>query len=41
MTSFVGYINNTMIKLTIYFNSHMCIDEHITNSKWHQIGKYQ
>jgi hypothetical protein len=31
MTSFVGYINNTMIKLTIYFNSHMHIDEHITN----------
>jgi hypothetical protein len=31
MTSFIGYINNPMIKLTIYFNSHMCIDEQITN----------
>jgi hypothetical protein len=31
-----GYINNTMIKLTIYFNSHMSIDEQITNiiPKW-------
>ena len=25
MTSFIGYINYSMIKLTIYFNSHMCI----------------
>jgi hypothetical protein len=31
MTSFIGYIHNTMIKLTIYFNSLMRIDEHITN----------
>jgi len=31
MTSFTGYINNTMIKLVIYFNSHMHIDEQITN----------
>jgi hypothetical protein len=23
MTSFIGYINNAMIKLSIYFNSHM------------------
>ena len=32
MTSFIGYINNTMIKLTIYFNLHMHIEERITNS---------
>jgi hypothetical protein len=31
MTSFIGYMNNTMIKLTIYFNSDMHIDEQITN----------
>ena len=31
MTSFIGYLNDTMIKLTIYFNSHMRIDEQITN----------
>jgi hypothetical protein len=31
MTSFIGYINNTMIKLKIYFNSHMRIDEQIRN----------
>ena len=31
MTSFIGYINNTMIKLAIYFNSLMRIDEQITN----------
>jgi hypothetical protein len=31
MTSFIGYLNNTMIKLTIYFNSRMRIDEQITN----------
>ena len=31
MTSFIGYINYSMIKLTIYFNLHMCIDEQITN----------
>ena len=30
-TSFIGYINNTMIKFTIYFNSLMRIDEQITN----------
>ena len=30
MTSFIGYINNTMIKLTIYFNLHMHIEERIT-----------
>jgi hypothetical protein len=30
MTSFIGDINNTIIKLTIYFNSHMRIDEQIT-----------
>jgi len=29
MTSFIGYINNTMIKLTIYFKSHMRSDEQI------------
>ena len=29
MMSFIGYINNTMIKLQIYFNSHMRIDEQI------------
>jgi len=31
MTSFIGYINNTVIKLTIYFNSLMRIDKQITN----------
>jgi len=31
ITSFIGYINNTMIKLTIYFSSLMRIDEQITN----------
>ena len=31
MTSFIGYINNTVVKLTIYFNSLMRIDEQITN----------
>ena len=32
MTSFIGYINNNVIKLPIYFNSHMRIDEQfITN----------
>ena len=31
MTSFIGYINNTVIKLTIYFKSLMRIDEQITN----------
>ena len=30
MTSFIGYIHNTMIKLIIYFNSHMPIDDQIT-----------
>ena len=29
MTSFIGYINDTMLKLTIYCNSHKPIDEHI------------
>jgi hypothetical protein len=33
MTSFIGYINNTLIKHTIYFNPHMRIDEQITNIK--------
>ena len=31
MTSFIGYINNAMIKLTTYFSSLMRIDEHIIN----------
>jgi small basic protein len=31
MTFFIGYINNAMIKLTIYSNSLMGIDEQITN----------
>ena len=31
MTCFIGYINNTMMKLTIYFISHMRIDEQIIN----------
>ena len=31
MTSFIGNINNTMIKLTIYFIWLMRIDEQITN----------
>jgi hypothetical protein len=31
MTSFIGYINNNVIKLPIYFNSHMRIDEQIIN----------
>ena len=31
MTSSVGYANYTMIKLMIYFNSHIRIDEQITN----------
>ena len=30
MTSFIGYIHNTMIKLIIYFNLHMPIDDQIT-----------
>jgi hypothetical protein len=29
MKSFIGYINNTRIKLVIYFNSHIRIDEQI------------
>ena len=29
--SFIGYINNTVIKLPIYFNLHMHIDEQIIN----------
>jgi hypothetical protein len=31
ITSFIGYMDNTMIKLPIYFNSHMRIDEQIIN----------
>jgi len=31
MMSFIGYINNTMIKISIYLNSHMHIDEQIIN----------
>jgi uncharacterized protein (UPF0212 family) len=31
MTSFFVYINNSMIKLLISFNSHPCIAEQITN----------
>ena len=31
MASFIDYINNTVMKLPIYFNSHMRIDEPITN----------
>jgi len=31
MTSFIGYIDDEMIKLTIYFNSQKRIDEQITN----------
>jgi len=31
MTSSIGYINNTMIQLTIYFHAHMHIDEQIIN----------
>lgn len=29
--SFVGYINNTVIKLSIHFNLHMRIDEKFIN----------
>ena len=32
MTSFIGYINNTMIKLTIYFNLHMHIENELQTS---------
>ena len=31
MTSFIVYINNTVINLLIYFNSHMLIDQQIIN----------
>ena len=31
MTSFISYINNTVIKLPIFFNLHMHIDEQIIN----------
>jgi len=31
MASFIGYIDNTVIKFPIYFNSHMRIDEQIIN----------
>jgi hypothetical protein len=36
MTSFIGYINNTVIKLQIYCISHMNIDKQIINiiPKW-------
>ena len=36
MTSFIGYINNTAIKLPIYFKSHMRIDDQIIDiiPKW-------
>ena len=32
MTSFIGYVNNTVIKLPIYFNSHMSIEKQIINT---------
>jgi len=32
MTSFIGYIDNAVIKLLIYFNSHMRLDEQIITS---------
>lgn len=31
VTSFIGYVNNTVIKPPIYFNSHMRIGEQIKN----------
>jgi len=31
MASFICYINDTMIKFTIYFNSHIRIDKQITS----------
>ena len=36
MTSFIDYINNTMVKFPIYFNAHMRIVEHIIYNipKW-------
>jgi hypothetical protein len=36
MTSFIGYMNNAMIKFQIYFTLHMCIVEKIMDSisKW-------
>ena len=39
ITSFIGYMDNTMIKLPIYFNSHMRIDEQIINiiPKWFHV----
>jgi hypothetical protein len=33
MTPFICYINNTVIKLPIYFNSHRRIDEQIMRPK--------
>jgi hypothetical protein len=32
MTSFIGYVNKTEMKLLIYFNSHMRIDQQIINT---------
>jgi hypothetical protein len=32
MTSSIGYINNTMMQLTIYFHAHMHIDEKLQTS---------
>jgi hypothetical protein len=39
MTSFTGYINNTVIKLQIYFNPHIHIFNQIINiiSKWFHV----
>jgi hypothetical protein len=31
VTSFIGYVNNTVIKPSIYFNSHMRIGKQIKN----------
>ena len=31
VTSFIGYIDNTVIQLPIYFSSHMRIDEQAIN----------
>jgi hypothetical protein len=42
MTSFIGYINNAMKKLPIYFNLHMHIVKQINNiiSKWFHVFIY-
>jgi len=29
MTSFIGYKNNTLVKSSIYYVSHMCIVGHV------------